>query len=197
MVITPATPRSSAATRTAPSPAWAAASEPSNQRRPASSASAWSRHGATPSASRGPRSRIAARSASTAGRTMYPRAPMARVCRIRRGTGSPDPDEETGKEGARGSRESVAFARSGGRPDPEVDGRRWTGGGGREEVDGRRWTGEGGREVEGEGRGRERPVGWVAADGPCAFGAGLPPRVVGRGGRSPEAGTWMRYRSSG
>src|SRR3984957_73158 len=183
MVITPATPRSSAATRTAPSPAWAAASEPSNQRRPASSASAWSRHGATPSASRGPRSRIAARSASTAGRTMYPRSPLARVCRIRRGTGRPDPDEETGKEGARGSRESVAFARSGGRPDPEVDGRRWTGGGGREEVDGR-WKGKAG---DGEGPSAGSQLTGLARSGrdchraSLGEGAGAPRPVLGCG----------------
>src|SRR3984885_847311 len=62
-------PAASAAIRTAPPPVLAASSDSSSQHRPASSASAWSRHGATPSASLGASARIPAWSSSRAGRT--------------------------------------------------------------------------------------------------------------------------------
>src|SRR5579863_549474 len=64
MLMTPTIWSATAATNRAPSPRAAAASEPSSQRRPAASASAWSRHGATPTSSRGARARTDSRSAA-------------------------------------------------------------------------------------------------------------------------------------
>lgn len=57
------------ATKTAPSPRAAASSESASQRFPASLASAWSRHGAIPSASLGASAKIAAMSLRPAART--------------------------------------------------------------------------------------------------------------------------------
>ena len=71
-LITPAIASPSAATRTVPSPAAAAASESASHRRPTARASSWSRHGATPSASLGASAKIASLSASDAGRMLIP-----------------------------------------------------------------------------------------------------------------------------
>ena len=71
-LMTPAIASPSAATRTVPSPAAAAASESASHRRPAVRAAAWSRHGATPSASLGASARMASLSLSDAGRMLMP-----------------------------------------------------------------------------------------------------------------------------
>ena len=71
-LMTPAIASPSAATKTVPSPAAAAASESASHRRPAARASSWSRHGATPSASLGASAKIASLSASDAGRMLMP-----------------------------------------------------------------------------------------------------------------------------
>jgi len=75
-LMTPAIASPSAATRTVPSPAAAAASESASHRRPAVRAAAWSRHGATPSASLGASAKIASLSASDAGRMLMPELSM-------------------------------------------------------------------------------------------------------------------------
>jgi hypothetical protein len=71
-LMTPSIASPSTATKTAPSPAAAAASESASHRRPASRASFWSRHGATPSPSLGASAKIASLSASDAGRMLMP-----------------------------------------------------------------------------------------------------------------------------
>jgi hypothetical protein len=76
MVMTPAIASPSAATKTVPSPAVAAVSESVSHRRPASRATSWSRHGATPSASLGASATIASLSASDAGRMLMPEMSM-------------------------------------------------------------------------------------------------------------------------
>ena len=75
-LMTPAIASPSAATKTVPSPAAAAASESASHRRPASRATAWSRHGATPSASLGASAKIASLSAPDAGRMLMPELSM-------------------------------------------------------------------------------------------------------------------------